>query len=70
MALLMERTHHPATICFENFSCPMVHLVTGKTILSYKKMMNELATAETRQTTFGKIFKAWLKGITRLYTRG
>ncbi len=32
---------------FEHFACPMVHPVTGKTILSYKQLMHNPATAET-----------------------
>jgi hypothetical protein len=31
---------------FEHFANPMVHPVTGETISSYKKLMNDLATAE------------------------
>ncbi len=37
---------------FEHFACPMVHPVTGETISSYKKLMHDLATAETWQTAF------------------
>ncbi len=44
--LLTERTHHPASIHFEHFTCPMVNPVTGETILSYKMLMNDPATAE------------------------
>jgi hypothetical protein len=32
----------------------MVHPVTGETISSYKKLMNNPATAEIWQTVFGK----------------
>ena len=34
----------------------MVHPVTGETILSYNKLMNDPATAEVWQTAFGKDF--------------
>ncbi len=34
----------------------MVHLVTGETISSYKKLMHDPATAEIWQTAFGKDF--------------
>jgi hypothetical protein len=34
----------------------MVHPITGKTISSYKKLMNDPAMAETWQPAFGKDF--------------
>ncbi len=40
----------------------MVHLVTGKTISSYKKLMNDLATAEVWRSTFGKDFGGMAQG--------
>jgi hypothetical protein len=40
----------------EHFACPMVHPVTGETISSYKKLMNDPVTAETWQIAFGKDF--------------
>jgi hypothetical protein len=43
-------------INFEHFTNPMVHPVTGKTISSYHKLMNDLAMAEVWQTAFGKDF--------------
>jgi hypothetical protein len=39
---------------FEHFASLMVHPVTSKTISSYKKMMNDPATAEIWHTAFGK----------------
>jgi hypothetical protein len=41
---------------FEHYANPMVHSVTGETISSYKKLMNDPATAEVWQTAFGKDF--------------
>ncbi len=32
--------------CFEHYAIPMVHPITGETISSYKKLMNDPATAE------------------------
>ena len=32
--------------CFEHYASPMVHPITGKTISSYKKLMNNPAAAE------------------------
>ena len=40
----------------EHYILPMVHHVTGETISSYKKLMNDPVTAETWQTAFGKRF--------------
>jgi hypothetical protein len=40
----------------------MVHPVTGETISSYKKLMNDPATAEMWQTAFGKDFGGMLQG--------
>jgi hypothetical protein len=40
----------------EHFALSMVHLVTGETISSYKKLMHDPATAEIWQTAFGKDF--------------
>ncbi len=47
-------THGPTK--FEHYANPMVHPVTGETISSYKKLMNDPATAEVWQTAFGKDF--------------
>ncbi len=38
----------------QHYANPMVHPVTGETISSYKKMMQDPATAEVWQTAFGK----------------
>ncbi len=47
---------------FEHFASPMVHPITGETISSYKKLMNDLATAEIWQTAFGKDFGGMAQG--------
>jgi hypothetical protein len=46
----------------EHFACPMVHPVTGETISSYKKLMNDPSTAEMGQTAFGKDFGGMSQG--------
>ena len=43
-------------IDFKHLVMPMLHLVTGETISSYKKLKNDPATAETRMTAFSKEF--------------
>jgi hypothetical protein len=47
---------------FNHYAMPMVHLVTGKTISSYKKLMKDPVTAETWQTAFGKDFGGMCQG--------
>ncbi len=47
---------------FEHFASPMVHPITGETISSYIKLMNNPATAEIWQTAFGKDFGGMAQG--------
>jgi hypothetical protein len=49
-------------INFEHNTNPMVHPVTGKTISSYKKLMNNPVTPEIWQTAFGKDFGGMAQG--------
>ena len=55
---------------FEHYANPMVHLVTGKTISSYKQLMNNPATAEVWQTAFGKDFGSMAQGNNKTGQRG
>ncbi len=55
---------------FEHFACPMVHPVTGETILSYKKLMHDPATAETWQAAFGKDFGGMAQGDSKTGQKG
>ncbi len=48
----------------------MVHPVTGKTNLSYKKLMHNPATAETWQTAFGKDFGSIMQGDNKTGQQG
>ncbi len=50
------------SINFEHYANPMVHPVTGKTISSYCKLMNNPATAEVWQPAFGKDFGGVVQG--------
>ena len=50
------------SINFEHYANPMAHPVTGKTISSYFKIMNDPATAEVWQTAFGKDFGGMAQG--------
>ena len=55
---------------FEHFASPMVHPVTGETISSYKKLMNDPATAEAWQEAFGRDFGGMAQGDDRTGQKG
>ncbi len=44
----------------------MVHPIIGKTISSYKKLMHDLATAETWQTAFEEDFRGMVQGDNKM----
>jgi hypothetical protein len=44
----------------------MIHPITGETVSSYKKLMNNPVTAETWQTSFGKDFGGMLQGDSKM----
>jgi hypothetical protein len=48
----------------------MVHPVTGEIISSYKKLMNDPATAEIWQTAFGKDFGGMVQGCNKTGQKG
>jgi hypothetical protein len=48
----------------------MVHPITKETISSYKKLMNDPATAEMWQTAFGKDFGGMLQGNNKTGQKG
>jgi hypothetical protein len=49
---------------------PMVHPTTGKTITSYKRLMNNPKTAEIWQTAFGKDFGSMAQGDNKMGQKG
>ncbi len=55
---------------YAHFASLMVHPVTGKTISSYKRLMNNLATAKIWQTAFGKDFGGMAQGMRRRAKKG
>jgi hypothetical protein len=55
---------------FEHYANPMVHPVTGETISSYKKLMNDPATAEVWQTAFSKDFGGMAQGDNKTGQKG
>jgi hypothetical protein len=53
---LMKHVKKGLPVMFEHFASPMVHPITGITISSYKKLINDPTTAEVWQIAFGKEF--------------
>jgi hypothetical protein len=47
---------------FAHYAMPMIHPITGKSIGSYKRLMQDPATAETWMTAFGKDFGGMCQG--------
>ena len=57
-------------INFKHYANPMVHPVMGKTISSYKKLMNNPATPEVWQMAFGKDFGGMAQGDNKTGQKG
>ncbi len=55
---------------FEHYAMPMVHPVTGEIISSYKRLMNDPATAEVWMTAFGKDFGGMSQGDNKTDQKG
>jgi hypothetical protein len=53
-----------------NNANPMVHPIMGETISSYKKLMNDPATAEVWQTAFGRDFGGMCQGNNKMGQKG
>jgi hypothetical protein len=49
-----------------HYAMPMVHLTTGKTISSYKQLMNHPVTADMWQMAFGKDFGSMCQGDNKM----
>ena len=67
---LIKHAIVPVVHKFEHYANPMVHPVTGEKISSYKKLMNDPATAEVWQTTFGKDFGGMAQGNNKTGQKG
>ena len=67
---LIKHEIDPVVHRFEHYANPMVHPVTGETISSYKKLMNDPATAEVWQTAFGKDFGGMAQGDNKTGQKG
>ncbi len=55
---------------FEHYANPMVHPITGETISSYEKLMNNPATAEIMKTALGKDFSGMAQGGNKTGQKG
>ncbi len=68
--VLMKYTVKQLAPNFEHYANPMVHPITRETISSYKKLMNDLATAVIWQTAFGKDFGGMAQGDNKTSQKG
>jgi hypothetical protein len=55
---------------YAHYASPMVHPTTGKTITSYKRLMNNSETAKIWQTAFGKDFRGMAQGDNKIGQKG
>jgi hypothetical protein len=67
---LIKHVKKGLPVMFEHFACPMVHPIMGITISSYKKLMNDPATAKVWQTAFGKEFGGMAQGDNKSGQKG
>ncbi len=67
---LMKHVKKGLPVMFEHFASPMVHQITGVTISSYKKLMNDSATAKVWQTAFSKEFGGMAQGDNKMGQKG
>ncbi len=67
---LMKHAKKGIPTMFKHFASPMGHPITGKTISSYKKLMNDPATAKVWQTAFGKDFGGMAQGDKKMGQNG
>ncbi len=61
---------HKLPVHFEHYANPMVQPVTEETISSYKKLLNDPATAEVWQTAFGKDLGRMAQGDNKTGQKG
>jgi hypothetical protein len=54
--------YRPPPQDLEHYAMPMIHPITGKSISSYKRLMNDPVTVDTWMTAFGKDFGGMSQG--------
>jgi hypothetical protein len=59
-----------ACVDFIHLATPMIHPLTGKSISSYKHLMNDPATAEVWMIAFGKDFGGMSQGDNKTGQKG
>jgi hypothetical protein len=62
--------HAKMQVNMEHYANPMVHPITGRTISSYKKLIQDTATAKLWQTAFGKDFGGMVQGCNKTGQKG
>ena len=67
---LVTNTINANTPKFEHYACPMTHPTMGELVSSYRKLINDPATAETWQTAFGKDFGGIVQGDNKTGQKG
>jgi hypothetical protein len=67
---LVQFANTKQATCYEHYASPMVHPITGKTISSYKKLMNDPVTVEVWQTAFKKDFGGMAQGCNKTGQKG
>jgi hypothetical protein len=67
---MMNKRAQVLPTMFEHFASPMVHPVTGETISSYKKLMNDPALAEIGRRHLEKDLVEWRKAIIKRDRKG
>ncbi len=60
----------PLCLDLQQIAMPMVHLTTGKTISSYKRLMHNPDTLEVWQIAFGKDFRGMAQGFNKTGQKG
>ncbi len=67
---LVPATYDTCSINYAHFAAPMIHPTTGAIISSYKRLMNDPATAEVWQMAIGKDFGGMGQGDLKTGQKG
>jgi hypothetical protein len=67
---LVPATYDKCSTNYAHFTAPMIHPTTGEIFSSYKRLMNDPATAKVWQTAFGKDFGGMEQGDPKTGQKG
>ncbi len=67
---LVPAPYNTCSTNYAHFAAPMIHPTTGEIISSYKRLMNDPATAEVWQTAFGIDFGGMAQGDRKTGQKG